>query len=122
VAFVRRGSELSGGFPRIAAWALGGFTVIIVVAAVVLLGLNATRMGLNRIAFDGTIGLAVLVYAGVGRLIANRVPHNAIGWLLGLMGLSLGASVMTEQYAVYGLATAPGSLPAARLAGWAADL
>jgi hypothetical protein len=119
---VRHGSGRWARFSPIAAWSLAGCTVIIVVAAMVLLGLNAKRMGLNRIAFDGTIGLAVVVYAGVGRLIADRVPHNAIGWLLGLMGLSLGASVMTEQYAVYGLATAPGSLPAARLAGWAADL
>ncbi len=96
--------------------------MLILAAALVLLGLNAKRMGLNRIAFDGTIGLAVVVYAGVGRLIASRVPRNAIGWLLGLMGLSLAASVLAEQYALYGLATAPGSLPAARLAGWAADL
>jgi hypothetical protein len=58
------------------------------------------------------------VYAGAGRLIASRVPGNAIGWLLGMTGLSLAASLQTEQYALYGLATAPGSLPAARLAGW----
>jgi hypothetical protein len=87
---------------------MAGCTVLILVAAVVLLGLNATRMGPSRIAFDATIGLAVVVYAGAGRLIAGRVPGNAIGWLLGLMGLSLGASVLAEQYALYGLATAPG--------------
>ena len=61
--------------------------------------------------------LAVVVYAGIGRLIASRVPGNAIGWLLGLIGLSLAATMLTEQYALYGLATAPGSLPAAELAG-----
>jgi len=105
-----------------AAWALAGCTLLILVAAMVLLGLNAERMGPNRVAFDVTVGLAVVVYAGVGRLIASRVPRNAIGWLLGLMGLSLGASVLAEQYALYGLATAPGSLPVARLAGWASDV
>jgi len=105
-----------------AAWALAGCTLLILVAAMVLLGLNAERMGPNRVAFDVTVGLAVVVYAGVGRLIASRVPRNAIGWLLGLMGLSLGASVLAEQYAPYGLATAPGSLPVARLAGWASDV
>ena len=53
-----------------------------------------------------------------------RPPHrqpsawNAIGWLLGLVGLSLAVTMLTEQYALYGLATAPGSVPAARLAGW----
>ena len=83
-----------------AAWSLAGCTLLILVAAVVLLGLNAKRMGPNRIAFDVTVGLAVVVYAGVGRLIASRVPRNAIGWLLVLMGLSLGASVLAEQYAL----------------------
>jgi hypothetical protein len=119
---VRIVRQSSGRWIRVAAWSLAGATVLILAAALVLLGLNAKRMGLNRIAFDGTIELAVVVYAGVGRLIASRVPRNAIGWLLGLMGLSLAASVLTEQYALYGLATAPGSLLAARLAGWAADL
>src|SRR5215469_8152594 len=112
----------SGRWVRTAAWSLVGCTALILVAAMVLLGLNAKQMGPNRIAFDVTIGLAVAVYAGVGRLIASRVPGNAIGWLLALMGLSLGASVLAEQYALYGLATALGSLPAARLAGWASDL
>ena len=37
--------------------------------------------------------------------------------LLGLIGLSLAVIMLGEQYALYGLATAPGSLPAARLAG-----
>ena len=111
----------SGRWVRTAAWSLTGGTVLILVAAMVLLGLNAKRMGPGKIAFDGVLGLAVIVYAGVGRLVAGRVPRNAIGWLLGLMGLSLGASVLAEQYALYGLATAPGSLPAARLTGWAAD-
>ena len=60
---------------------------------------------------------AVGLYAGTGRLIASRLPGNAIGWLLCLIGLSLAASMLTEQYALYGLATAPGSLPAARWPG-----
>ncbi|MGO9220249.1 MAG: histidine kinase [Streptosporangiaceae bacterium] len=61
--------------------------------------------------------MAVLVYAVTGGLIASRLAGNAIGWLLCLIGLSLVASMFTEQYAVYGLATAPGSLPAAQLSG-----
>jgi hypothetical protein len=72
---------------------------------------------------EGTsIGLAAVAYAGTGCLIASRLPRNRIGWLLGLMGLSLAGAVLTEQYALYGLATDPGSLPAARLAGWSSDL
>ena len=58
----------------------------------------------------------------MGRLIASRLPGNSVGWLLCLTGLSLAATMLTEQYALYGLATAPGSVPAARLAGWCSDV
>src|SRR5262249_58014547 len=58
--------------------------------------------------------VAVVVYAGVGGLIAARVPGNPIGWLLCLLGLALAASLFLEQYGLRGLATAPGSLPAVR--------
>ena len=54
---------------------------------------------------------------GAGRLITRRLPGNAIGWLLGLVGLSIAAAMFTEQYALYGLVTARGSVPAAREAG-----
>jgi hypothetical protein len=117
-ALIRPETALS----RTVSWGVAGSTLLVLVAALVLLGLNATWMGAGGIAFDGTLALAVVVYAGVGRLISGRIPGNAIGWLLALMGLGLAVSVLTEQYALYGLATAPGSVPAARLAGWAADL
>ena len=75
-------------------------------------------VGGGRVGSYVLLAVAVLVYAGTGRLIASRLPGNAIGWLLCLIGLSLAGCMLTEQIAVYGLATAPGSLPAARLAGW----
>ena len=101
-----------------AAWSLAGFTVLVLMAALVLAGLDASRMGTARVVFYGIAALAVVAYAGAGRLIASRVPGNAVGWLLCLIGLSLAGALLTEQYALYGLATAPGSVPAARLAGW----
>jgi hypothetical protein len=68
--------------------------------------------------FEAVLAGAALLYAGAGWLITRRLPGNAIGWLLGLIGLLVAAEMLTEQYAVYGLVTAPGSLPGARLAGW----
>jgi hypothetical protein len=103
---------------RLAAWSLAGFTWLVLVAALVLLGLDTSRIAAGRVAFYGFSALAVVLYAGAGRLIASRVPRNVIGWLLALIGLSLAAGMLTEQYALHGLAVAPGSLPAARLAGW----
>jgi signal transduction histidine kinase len=102
----------------VAAWLLAGLTALLLVAALVLLGLDTSRMTGGRIAFYGIAAVAVIVYTGVGRLIASRLPGNAIGWLLGLVGLSLAATMLTEQYALHGLAVAPGSLPAVREAGW----
>ena len=106
----------------LAAWALTGSALAVLAAALVLLGLNASQVSASR--FNaGKVGLycllsvGALAYAGAGGLIARRVPGNAIGWLLGLAGLSLTVAMLTEQYALYGLATAPGAVPAAKVAG-----
>ena len=102
---------------RVVAWSLTGLTLLTLFAALVLLGLDARVMDSGRVAFYVVCALAVAVYAGIGRLIATRLPGNAIGWLLGLIGLSLAASLFTEQYALRGLAVAAGSLPAVRQVG-----
>ena len=101
-----------------AAWSLAGVAMLVLAAALVLLGLDTSKMAAGRIATYGIAALAVVVYAGTGRLVASRVPGNASGWLLGLIGLSLAVTLLTEQYALRGLAVAPGSLPAARVVGW----
>jgi hypothetical protein len=85
----------------------------------VLLGLNASRLNTSRlnageIGLYGLLSVGALAYAGAGGLIARRVPGNAIGWLLGLAGLSLTVAMLTEQYALYGLATAPARSPGPR--------
>ena len=90
--------------------------------ALVLLGLDASQTDRYRIAIYVFSAVAVVVYAGTGHVIASRVPRNAIGWVLCLVGLSLAATMMTEQYALRGLVAAPGSLPAARLAGWLSEV
>ncbi len=102
---------------RAASWTLAGLTALVLVAALTLMGLNARVM--NRwLAFELLLALAALLYAASGRLIISRVPGNAVGWLLSLTGLLLAVAMGSEQYAVYGLVTAPGSLPAARVVGW----
>ena len=105
-----------------ATWLLAGFTVLALVTALVLLGLDASQTDRYRIAIYVFSAVAVVVYAGTGQVIASRVPHNAIGWVLCLVGLSLAATMMMEQYALRGLVAAPGSLPVARLAGWLSEV
>jgi len=101
----------------VAGWALPGLTGLVLAAALVLVGLDGGRIGANKTVAAAAVAVAVLIYTGICRLITARVPGNPIGWLLGLLGLSAAASVFAEQYAVYGLATVRGSLPAARLVG-----
>ena len=107
---------------RVAAWPLAGFTAGVLVAALVLAALNASRLGTVRTGSDLLLAVAVGVGVATSQLIIRRRPGNAIGWLLGLIELSLAGSMFADQYALYGLATAPGSLPAARTAGWAAGV
>jgi hypothetical protein len=95
--------------------------VLVLVAVLVLLGMNASAVDTRSMVATAIFVIAVGVCAGVGLLIASRLPGIAIGWLLSLIGLSLAASLLAGQYALYGLATAPGSVPAARLAGWCGD-
>ncbi len=107
---------------RVAAWLLAGFTACVLVPALVLAALDASRLGTVRAGADLLLAVAVGVGVATSQLIIRRLPGNAIGWLLGLIELSLAASMFADQYALYGLATAPGSLPAARTAGWAAGV
>ena len=106
-------------WPRVVAWSLAGLTALVLAAALVLLGLDVPVMGADLVAFYAVCALAVAVSAGIGCLIATRLPVNAIGWLLSVIGLSLAAGMFAEQYALWDLAVATGPLlPGARLAGW----
>ena len=98
-------------------WVLGAFAVALLVPTLVLLGLNVSHIDAGRMFSVAVLAVAAVAYAGAGRVISRRLPGNAIGWLLGLVGLSIAAATFTEQYALYGLVTARGSVPAAREAG-----
>jgi len=106
----------------VAAWPLAGLTACVLVAALVLTALNASWLGNVRTGADLLMAVAAGVGVATSQLIISRLPRNAVGWLLGLIELSLAAAIFTDQYALYGLATAPGPLPAAQTAGWAAGV
>src|SRR5262249_10182170 len=99
---------------RVLAWALAGFVLLVLAGALVLLPFNARVMSPAQIGIYILAFVAIVVYAGIGGLIAARIPRNPIGWLLCLTGLALAVSLFLEQYGLRGLATAPGSLPAVR--------
>jgi hypothetical protein len=99
-------------------WLLAGLTVLALAAALILLALNVSELDPAVLVFEVILAAAVLLYTGTGRLITRRVPGNAIGWLLALIGLFLAGEILTEQYALYGLVSAPGALPAVKVTGW----
>jgi len=103
---------------RAASWTLAGLTALVLAAALTLLGLDARYIDAGKLVFEAVMAVAIVLYAGTGHLLMVRRPGNAIGLLLALVGLLLALEMLTEQYPLYGLVTAPGSLPAARLVGW----
>jgi hypothetical protein len=103
---------------RAVSWALAGLTVLVSATALTLLGLDAGYIDAGKLGFEAVLAVAVVLYAGTGHLLMVRRPGNVIGLLLALVGLLLALEMLTEQYPLYGLVAAPGSLPAARLAGW----
>ncbi len=76
---------------RVVAWLLAGLTVLALVAALVLVVLNASRVHAGRVGLYVLLAVAVLVYAGTGRLIASRLPGNGVGWLATRRPTSVGA-------------------------------
>jgi hypothetical protein len=62
------------------------------------------------------VSLALLCFSVMGWLIASRQPGNAIGWILIAIRFLWALDSALEGYAMYGLVTNPGSLPAARWA------
>jgi hypothetical protein len=59
-----------------------------------------------------------LLFGGVGALVVNRQPRNAVGWLLWLTGVLIGLSTASTAFAVWSLGTFETQPPPAVLAAW----
>ncbi|HZU11344.1 MAG TPA: hypothetical protein VFB58_00750 [Chloroflexota bacterium] len=96
------------------AWSLG-------VLSAVLTGLTVYLIALNHLAnpADALYPLDFVAFALVGAFIAAYRPHNAIGWLFCLIGLSNIVSDVAQQYAVYAVITHPHTVPAGVFMFWA---
>ena len=62
-------------------------------------------------------GIVAVAYPAVGALIVSRQPRNAIGWIFGVVGLLLGATLLAGAFAIYSLERGTSGL-AVELAGW----
>ena len=59
-------------------WALAVLALLILSAMLVLLGLNAARIDTTRVLASAILGVAVVLYAGAGRLITSRRPGRVL--------------------------------------------
>ncbi len=60
--------------------------------------------------------VVVLAFPLVGLAVLVRQPHNRVGWLLEVVGLSWALPGLIDAYAHYGLVVAPGSVPGPEVA------
>jgi hypothetical protein len=99
---------------------LNCFLVPVLVAA----GLALDALSLSQgkfsanLATDVVLVPVVFILTAMGALIVSRRPGNRIGIGMCMIGTVAGMVYVTDAYATYGLVVSPGSLPAARMAGW----
>jgi hypothetical protein len=109
-------SGFDGRGARGLAWALTAGSALLLLLAVVLLALNR---GQGWRALSPHL-FVVPGFAVVGLVLAVRRPRHPIGWLFVAMGLVAAVHAFAFEYAVWALATAPGSLPAPEWLAWVA--
>lgn len=98
------------------AWALTAGSALLLLLAVVLLALNR-ELGWRALSPHLFV---VPGFAVVGLVLAVRRPRHPIGWLFVAMGLVAAVHAFAFEYAVWALATTPGSLPAPEWLAWVA--
>jgi hypothetical protein len=103
---------------RVAPWAWP-LCIVISVASAALLAIGPDR-SLQGDVFAGIGGASFLMlsltFAGVGAMVARRVPGNRIGWIFCAIGVLCGATVLAWAYADYGLNATSDAMPGAAAA------
>jgi hypothetical protein len=104
---------VSGGAARRLAWSLCTAAILLLLAGAAL------SVGVGDFLLpDVFLGLAVVVLAVMGALVASRRPANVIGWLFCGAATMLAAGAAARGYAGYALLGEPGSLPGGEVAAW----
>jgi signal transduction histidine kinase len=95
-------------------------SVLIGIAVAVLTGVTWADFKANDAISELGSAVSTVAYATLGALIVRRV-RNPIGWLLLTAGISLGLMGLFSAYAVLGITTRPGSVPAPQQVGAVAE-
>lgn len=100
---------------------LFGLTSAIAALGLMFLALSWATPVPDTWGFQGAGIILAAAFAGLGLLLAQRRPENAIGWLFLLSGLVAAVTELGTEYAGYAVLTLSGSLPGGLLAAWAAS-
>jgi hypothetical protein len=102
------------------AWSLVVLSVVLLVSGPTLALMTRSSVpDLN----DGLVTLSVLAlaFSVVGAIIASRQPRNAIGWIFGGVGVTIGFSSFAGNYAEFWLASGFGRGVLGETAAWFAS-
>jgi hypothetical protein len=96
-----------------AAWGVVALMVAALAVALTLADRSAAVIGSKPPELVDLVWASPFVaFAIVGAVIVSRRPRNGVGWLLCAIGLCLTVGIAADEYAKYGLLTAPGAVPA----------
>ena len=100
------------------AWSLVVLSVALLVGGLALALM--TRSSIPERLYDGLVTLSVLAlaFSVVGAIIASRQPRNAIGWIFGGVGVTIGFSSFAGHYAEFWLASGFGRGVLGETAAW----
>src|SRR5215208_4731444 len=116
-----QGRRIGGMSGRAAAWLAWSLVVLSVVLLVGGLSFALmTRSSVPERPYYGLVTLSVLAlaFSVVGAIIASRQPRNAIGWIFGSVGVTIGFSSFAGDYAEFWLASGFGRGVLGETAAW----
>ena len=100
------------------AWSIWGAAIVFSAVGLLLLIPNRSTLGGPSLVIVPSAFVPGIAYTTLGALIAARHPRNPIGWILVVLGLDNAIAFFGTEYAILGLHTAPGSIPAATFVAW----
>jgi hypothetical protein len=111
---------------RIGRFAVAGLSASLAIVATVFTTLNSatptTRgLAMGSKAIEVVFPFAILTITAVGLLIASRHPRHPIAWSFLLFGLAGEMLLGLGSYGMYGMLTAPGTVPGAPTLYWIAS-
>jgi uncharacterized membrane protein YidH (DUF202 family) len=103
-----------------------GVTVVAAVAAVIWRLLDPAPIVQNTFGFGDlslvSFGVLGITFAAVGAILTVRVPSNAVGWIMVIIGISYAMSALTAAITFSAIADGPAAAGTAALAAWFAVL